>query len=346
MHIKNKILISDFKNIESLSLPWDELKNATILVTGATGFIGGYLVNYLYYLSTIKKLNIKIIIGARNEEKARSKFADVIDDINYVFKKIDLNKDIEIEQDINFIFHAASLASPKFFEYDPIGTILPNVLGTINLLQLSEHKNLKSFIFFSTTGVNGYVDDELRPIKEDKFGGLDPMVLKHCYLESKRMGESLCVAWHKQKKIPVKIIRPAITYGPGIDFEDGRSYADFISNILKNENIKLYSDGLAIRNYCYISDVISGIFFVLFYGNNGEAYNVATDKEISVLELADRLAKLFPKKNLKVVHNSGNKIARVEYKKTTVDISKVRALGWSINFDIEDGFRRSIEFYE
>ena len=115
-----------------------------------------------------------------------------------------------------------------------------------------------------------------------KCQGLDPNKIENCYLESKRMGENLCIAWHHQKKIPIQIVRPAITYGPGVPLDDGRSYADFIKNILNNENIKLHSKGDAIRNFCYIADFISGFFFSFFHGNIGDTYNISSEREYSI----------------------------------------------------------------
>jgi nucleoside-diphosphate-sugar epimerase len=203
-------------------------------------------------------------------------------------------------------------------------------------------------LFFSTSGVYGYVDPLAYPIKEDHFGSLDPTDLASCYLESKRMGENMCIAWLNQYGIPVKIVRPAITYGPGVKLDDGRSFADFISNIVNNQDIALYSDGQVLRNYCYIADVTLGFFIVLLKGETGQAYNVATDQEIRVVDLAHKLAnEIFPEKKLKVVmrQDQTRKYLRVDSPRTAVDITKLKALGWKLNFPLAEGFRRTVKSY-
>ncbi|MFZ2654178.1 MAG: NAD-dependent epimerase/dehydratase family protein, partial [Victivallales bacterium] len=231
---------------------------------------------------------------------------------------------------------------------DPAGTIRSNVIGTANLLKLAVEKKTKCFLFFSTSGVYGFVDSERYPLKEDCFGFLNPTDLASCYLESKRMGENMCVAWMHQYGVPVKIVRPSITYGPGFKLDDGRSFADFISNIINKQDIVLYSDGKALRNYCYLADATLGFFIVMLKGKNGEAYNIGSDKEISIVDLATLLTeKVFPELKLKVLFkkDEGMNYLRMNFARTVVDISKARGLGWQINYSIEDGFKRTVESF-
>jgi len=199
------------------------------------------------------------------------------------------------------------------------------------------------------TGCEGFVNDSDYPIKEDCFGSLDSMDLASCYLESKRMGENLAVSWKEQYGTPIKVIRPAITYGPGLDLTNGRSFEDFISCIVQYKDIELYSDGSAIRNFCYIADAIYGFFVVMLKGENGEAYNVATDHEISIKGLADYLVKeVFPDRNLKVLmkNDSTKNFIRMNFSRTTVDIDKIKSLGWELKFPIKEGFKRVVKSIE
>jgi UDP-glucuronate decarboxylase len=148
--------------------------------------------------------------------------------------------------------------------------------------------------------------------------------------------------------VPVKIVRPATTYGPGIKLDDGRSFADFISNIVNYQDIQIFSDGKALRNFCYLADATLGFFTVMLKGQTGEAYNVATDHEISIINLAKLLVeKVFPERNLKVVmkKDTSKDYLRVNYSRTAVDITKVKALGWTLNFPVEEGFKRAVESY-
>lgn len=344
----NKIVEEDLKFIADADLPWKDLRDSTFVVTGCTGFLAGYMVDALCYLSGRLKLNITVLGLVRNVDKARKRFSYLDPGMNVKFLCHGLDSEIDIPEKIDYIVHAASNATPKLFSVDPIGTILPNTLGTMNLLNLAAKHEVKAFLYFSTTGVNGFVNDDLRPIDETCFGGLDSMRIEHCYLESKRMGETMCVAWMHQRGVPVKVVRPAITYGPGIPFDDGRSYADFIGCLVRNRNIVLYSDGSAIRNFCYVADATLGFFYVLLKGEVGQAYNVATDQEISILELAEHLvSNVFPEKRLKVVRqrDAAKSYMRVNFLRTTVDVGKLKSLGWDLSYPLDEGFRRTVDSY-
>jgi len=221
---------SDLKYITEADLPWESFKNKTVLISGASGFLPSYMVETLLYLNETRQYGIRILGLVRNFEKAKERFSHHKENKNLILIAQDVCDKIKIDENIDYIIHAASQATPRVFLNDPVGTIIPNVIGTNNLLNLAAEKKVEGFLFFSTTGVYGFMDEESYPAKENCFGYLDPMDLASCYIESKRMGENMCVAWMRQYGVPVKIIRPAITYGPGVKLDDGRSFADFISN--------------------------------------------------------------------------------------------------------------------
>ena len=346
---KSTIFTEDCNFIEKNHRSWDILKNKKILLSGSTGFIASSIIKFLIIISKKKKLNLQIDCLVRNKKKA----SDIYNRFK-LDKKINLNiikknilKDINLDGQYHYIIHTASLASPSFFTKKPIETILPNSLGLINMLKYAErNKHLKKFIFFSTTGVNGFVDDAIRPISEETYGPLNHQELENTYLESKRFGETACMSWFHQKKIPINIIRPAITYGPGININDERSYSYFVKSIIKNKNIELSSDGNAIRNYCYIADFINGFFFVFFKGKNGETYNVCSKREISIKKLANTLCnKLFKDKKLKIFFTK-EKFKRINFNRTTVSTKKLENLGWKEIYTINEGFLRTIQSYK
>jgi len=346
--MRNSIIESDLKYIVDEKLAWELFENKTILVSGASGFLPAYMVETLLYLNETRQFNIKVIGLVRNLEKARTRFSYYNGDKNLQLISQNVCDKIEIDEDIDYIVHAASQATPKYFQADPVGTLSPNVIGTANLLNLAVEKKVECFLFFSTSGVHGYVDESNYPIKEDCYGYLDPTNLASCYLESKRMGENMCVAWMHQYGVPVKIVRPATTYGPGLKLDDGRSFADFISNIVNYQDIEIFSDGKALRNFCYLADATLGFFTVMLKGKAGEAYNIATDHEISIIDLAKLLVEnVFPERNLKVVIKKDvlKNYLRVNFSRTAVDITKVKALGWKFSFPIEEGFKRTVESY-
>lgn len=347
--MRNSVIESDLKYITETDLPWKLLKNKTILVSGASGFLPAYMVETFLYLNETKKYNIKVLALVRNLKKAQKRFYHYKGNKKLVFVVQDVCQKIKIKGKIDYIIHAASLASPKIFSRDPVGTIAPNVIGTSNLLSLAKEKKVACFLFFSTTGVYGFHKSEEYPLNEKNFGYLDPLELASCYVESKRMGENMCASWLHQYGVRVKIVRPSINYGPTVKLDDGRSFADFISSIVNNCDIELYSDGKARRNFCYVADATLGFFTVILKGKAGEAYNIAADQEISIIDLAKMLVKkVFPERKLKVVmkrDNSKNYL-RMNFSRTAADISKAKALGWKIKFSLEEGFKRTVKSYE
>ena len=334
------------KFITSSDLDWQNLQDKRVLITGGTGFLASYIVDVLLYLNETRNYNITVFLVARDISKAKKRFSYCVDTAILKLIKHDLLlSGLNIDEKVDIIFHAASNATPRLFGDDPVGTILPNVIGTQNLLEIAYKHKVETFFYFSTSGVYGDVGEEDYPIKENCFGGLDSMDVGSCYLESKRLAETLCVSWMHQYGVPVKVVRPAITYGLGIPENDGRSFADFMWSIAKDENIKLYSDGLVQRNFCYIADAVSGFFYVLFKGEHGQAYNIASELDISIKDLAFKLVKdIFPEKELDVEfkYDPSKNYMRKQFSRTTVDTSKARALGWEIKHTLEDGFSRSV----
>lgn len=344
----NSIIKSDVDYIISNNLDWHTFDGKVVLVSGAAGFLASYMVDVLLALRISAGVNVRVIGLVRNLAKAQERFRHHHEN-SLSLITADVCNEIHVDGPVDYIIHAASIATPKIFGADPVGTILPNVLGTRNLLELARQKGTKNFLYFSTSGVYGFVGEDKYPIKEDVFGALDPMKPETCYLESKRMGENLCVSWMKQYGTQVKVVRPAITYGPGISLDDGRSFADFIANIVERKNIVLYSDGAAIRNYCYIADAIFGIFLVLLRGEAGSAYNVASPEEISVAALAQYLvSEVFPERELQVIfsHAPSKNFMRMNFARTTVEVSKLEKLGWRMSFSIKDGFKRAVQSFE
>ena len=348
MNALNNIIKEDLNYIASHDLKWERFRNKTVFISGATGFLPAYLIHTFLYLNDKLNLNIKVIGLARNESKAKEKYSAELKRKEFVLIYQDVCEPVNYNEKIDFIIHAASQASPKFYGSDPVGTLNANVLGTNNLLHLAKKNSVESFLFFSTSEVYGDVQESQIPTKEDEFGYLDPAKVRSCYGESKRLGETMCVSWHHQFNIPVKIVRPFHTYGPGMDLNDGRVYADFISDIVHNRNIEMKSDGHAMRAFCYISDATVSFITVLLNGINGEAYNAGNPgQEISILDLAEKLVEMFPEKKLNVIvqENTNSGYLRSNVSRVCPDIAKISLLGWKPVISIETGFRKTIMSY-
>ncbi len=345
----NPILKEDLNFITDSTIGWRKLENCTVLVSGANGFLPHYLIETLFHLNDVKQSNIKILALVRNKEKSDQRFAHRQNRKDIQFLVQDICEPVTYPDKIDYVIHAASQASPLYYSKDPIGTQNANTIGTSNLLKLAKDKNVKSFLFFSSGEVYGVLQEHQIPTKENDYGYMDPLLLRSCYGESKRMGENICVCWWHQYQVPVKIVRPFHTYGPGLDLEDGRVFADFVADVVHNKDIVMKTDGSDVRAFCYIADATIGFFNVLLNGENGEAYNVGSDKETSIKELAYILTGLFPEKKLKVVINekeASKDYVRSSIRKSCADITKVKKLNWQPVYSVEEGFKRMILSYK
>jgi len=347
----NTIIKEDLRTIFNSDIDWSKFFNKTILISGANGFLPAYLVETLLYLNFVNpSSNVKVVALVRSIDNAKIRFKAYSENPNLIFIVQDVSNPIQLSTKIDFIIHAASQASPKYYGIDPVGTLSANVLGTFNLLKLARENKVESFLFFSSGEVYGELDASQIPIDENTFGYVNPTNVRSCYAESKRMGENICVSYHHQFDVPIKIVRPFHTYGPGMKLDDGRVYADFVSDILKNQNICMHSDGAAVRAFCYLSDATIAFIKVLLEGKNGEAYNVGNpEEEYSVLKLANTLVDLYPKKKLQVIKkvtNNSNNYLKSPLKSNSPNITKIRQLNWCPLVAVQEGFKRTIESYK
>ena len=347
----NIIIQEDLRAIYNSDIEWSKFFNTTILITGANGFLPAYLVESLLYLNYIDaENNVKVICLVRSLENAKSRFIDYKEGDNLEFIVQDVSDSMKLTKKVDYIVHAASQASPKFYGVDPVGTLKANVLGTINLLEFAKNNDIKSFLYFSSGEVYGELDSGQIPIKEDTFGYINPTNVRSCYAESKRMGENICVSFYHQYGIPTKIARPFHTYGPRMKLDDGRVYADFVSDILKEQDICMHSDGSATRAFCYLTDATLAFFKILLDGEDGEAYNVGNpNEEHSIVELAEKLVNIYPEKGLKVIrqiNNENNDYLKSPLTRNSPDIIKIKSLKWSPLVSINEGFKRTIESYK
>lgn len=347
---RNKIIQEDLEFIVNQDINWKRFQNKTVFISGANGFLPAYVVETLLFLNEkVPDMNIKIVALVRNIKKAQIRFAYYEGRPDLTFIVQDVNDPIKYDGKIDFILHAASQASPKYYGKDPVGTLKANTVGTLNLLELAREKKSEGFLFFSSGAVYGDVREDHLPLVENYYGPTDPLDVRACYAESKRMGETMCVAWHHQFQVPTKIARLFHTYGPGVSLDDSRSFADFTSDVVKNRNIELHTDGLATRSFLYIADATVGFFKILLDGIPSEAYNLGTGIETSILELTHILVNIFPEKKLKVIQKISTPVEGYLQNPITriyPDITKIKTkLGFKWKFSIAEGFKRMILSY-
>jgi nucleoside-diphosphate-sugar epimerase len=341
------ILQDDLASIAGAELPWDKLKNKTILITGGSGFLASYLIKSLLYLDAKLSLGLRIICVGRNKEQLNIRLRAYLDFPNFLFYEHDVSSPLPSNfQRSDFVIHSASQASPKYYGADPVGTLLSNSAGTMHFLNYAKISRAEKFMFFSSGEIYGTNDAKDSLVGELDYGYIDPMQVRSCYAESKRMGETMCAAWSKQFDLNTVVVRPFHTYGPGMALDDGRVFADFVSSVVHKKDIILNSNGEALRPFCYIADATQGFLTALLMGGNSEAYNVGNpNAEISIIELARLIANLFPERMVGVKFNESkpcDSYLQSPISRSSPSIAKLKSLGWSPSTGLHDGFKRTI----
>lgn len=334
--------------VERYPVPWDCLRGKTVMITGAAGFLAAYMVETLMYLNEERGFGVSVIAVVRNRKRYEARFPHFLGRPELICIEQDIRYPVDPRHHVDFIIHAASQASPTYYATDPVGTLGANTFGTAYLLELARQCKVEGMLYFSSAEVYG--EAARIPTSETDYGFLDPLAVRSCYAESKRMGENMCVSWHHQFGVSARIVRPFHTYGPGMSLDDGRVYADFVADVVHGRDIVLKSDGLARRAFCYLADATAGFWMVLLAGEDARAYNIGNpDGVISIRDLAQKVAGLFPEKGIAVRFQEREK--NEAYQQTGIqvtcpDISRVTKLGWLPSTTIEAGFRKTIESYQ
>lgn len=330
---------NDILQIFQEDLPWEKLLGCNILVTGATGLIGGCLVETL--MMNPKK-DYHVYASGRNEERAKERFKEFANDNDFHFIKYDVMKPLESNVKFDYIIHAASNGSPNFFAKNPVEVMKSNLYGVANLMDYGLTHGMKRILYVSSGEVYGEGDG--RVFTEDYSGYVDCTKPRSCYPSSKRAAETLCVSYAEEYGADVVIARPCHTYGPHFTEADNRVYAQFIRNVLKGEDIVMKSTGEQFRSWCYVVDCVSAILYILLKGENRQAYNIAdAASNISIKELAETIAAIGDKKVVIDVPDADEKKGFNVVTKSVFATEKLNALGWKANTNIKRGIESTIK---
>ena len=326
--------VNDFGQLISKKyIDWDRLKGKTVYITGATGIIGSSLVYALLYYG-----KTKIVVQVRNEKKARKMFGTGVE---YVV--CDLLDKPSYVGDIHYIVHCANPTSSKFFVNNPVETINLAVNGTKNILDFSKEKRVEGFIFLSTMEVYGS-PKKGHKVKENECGSFDPAIVRNCYPLSKQICESLCVSYVAEYGVHARIVRLTQTFGPGINFDDDRVFAEFARCAVEKKNIVLRTKGETERVYLYSLDAVSAILTVMMKGKDGEIYTAANDDTYcSIYEMAQLVADM---SGINVVIEEQD-IGKMGYANTifmNLDTSKLRGLGWKPEVGLKEAYERLFDY--
>lgn len=337
------VQIEDCKNIGKLKfIEWEQLRGATILITGSTGLIGQNLVNAIAYNNLEKKLDIKLILPVRNVATAKKEFCWADAEIFYY----ELGTELKLDKPVDYIVHLASPTSSKYFTEKPVDTMMTNIEGTRALLEWARVHSIQKYVGLSTMEVYGF-PEKGHMVKENEVGAFETMNARNSYPLSKIASEALCYSYYSQYGIPAVILRATQTFGPGVNYNDGRVFAQFMRCAVENTDIILKSEGLTERSYLYTADAVSAILVSLLKAKPGQAYTVANPNTYcSIKDMAQMVANEISGGNIKVVFDIAEDQESLGYADTLymdLDVEKIEKLGWSPNVDLKSMFERMIE---
>ncbi len=327
------------------NVPWKLLKNKKILITGARGMIGSFLIDVLMLRNQLHSDNISIYAVGRNEQKAKERFQKYLDSGNLKILVHDISKELPAELGgVDYVIHGASNTHPRAYSGDPIGTITTNIIGTYNLLEYAIQNDVKRFMLLSTVEVYGENRGDVEKFDESYCGYIDCNTLRAGYPESKRASEALCNAYAHAHGIEILLPRLSRVYGPTMLKEDSKAIAQFIANGVAGEDVVLKSKGDQLFSYCYVADAVSALLNVLLLGETGNAYNIAgLNSDVTLRRLAQVIADIG---GSQVIFDLPDEVEAAGYSKATkalLDTRKVEALDWKPAFSIEEGLNRTIE---
>lgn len=329
----------DIFQVFDQDLPWGKFSGANILVTGATGLIGGCLVEVLMMNP---HRDYHVYASGRNEERARERFKEYSADDAFHFVKNDVMQPVNSDAEFDYIIHAASNASPNFFAKNPVEIIKSNVDGVAHLMDYGLNHGMKRFLYISSGEVYGEGDG--RVFTEEYSGYVNCATPRACYPSSKRVAETLCVSYADEYDADVVIARPCHTYGPHFTEQDNRVYAQFIRNVLRGEDIVMKSTGEQFRSWCYVVDCVSGLLHILLKGKCGEAYNIADgESNISIRELAETIASIGGRDVVIDVPDNDENRGFNPVTKSVYSTEKLESLGWKPQKHILRGLQNTIE---
>jgi UDP-glucuronate decarboxylase len=345
---ENPIIWSDLNHIVSAFTSWEFFRSQTILITGGNGLLASYLVRTLLHANHLLSLNLHITCLVRSQRSELFRLAPWLhsSSLSLVYGDVETFQFDQLETQ-SIVIHAASVATPSVYQSNPVGIVLPNSLGTARLCQHAQIWSSQRFLFFSTGEVYG--NNRFHSFAEDAYGYLDPTSLRSCYAESKRCGETTCVAYSHQYGLHAVIVRIFHTYGPQMKLDDGRVFADFIRDALEGKQIRLSSSGEAMRCFCYLSDATHGFLHLIVNGSSGQAYNLANPSaEISIRDLATLIAGL-PTPSLEVCFANAQEFKpgymQSPVQRSLPSIAKIQSLGWQPLVDLKQGFQRTLDSY-
>lgn len=340
--MKQSVLIEDIKTFANTFDSSLIGSDARILITGATGLIGSVLTKCLLAL----RKDIHLVCPVRSLCKVNSVFPDYNKNVEFIeCDLVPFLESLSANDKISYIIHCASPTNGRYMIENPVETYELAIDSTKALLKFALRVNISSLVYVSSIEYYGQIFDDIT-VTEDMMGFIDRLSSRSSYPLGKQAAEYLCVAYALQYGVNVKIARLTQTFGAGVPENDNRVFSQFARSIINGEDIILHTEGKSAKPYCYTTDAVSGILFILIKGEKGEAYNVANDETyISIRDLAEFLCTRFnPRVKVRVESHPEMGYAPL----TTLRLSskKLRALGWRPHYDLYTMFEHLINSFK
>ena len=333
---------------ETIDLDWPRLAGKHVLVTGATGLVGSLCVRTLLERNKAHDSGITVHALVRDMDKAHTVFADYSSADGLVFEQGDLHDIAHLDFPADYIIHTACPTASRFFMEHPVETADAIVLGTKNILEFSRRQRSVSVVYVSSMEVYGMGNSKAGTehlLSEENVGYIDPCSVRSCYSEGKRAAENYCVAYHAEYDVPVKTVRLAQTFGPGIPKTDTRLFAGLAHSAIDGQDFVMKTTGASTRMYAYTSDAVSAILTVLLNGENGLSYNVANPATYSsIKEMADTVLSTFSGGKAHVVIDVDPNAPYPPEHHLPLDTSRIESLGWHAQVGLEEMYRRLIAY--
>lgn len=332
------------------AIDWERLAGATVLVTGATGLVGSACVRALLERNRSFGADMRVLALVRDAEKAAQVLAGYgpEDGLLLVVGAVETVACADCPAD--YIIHAACPTASAFFMEHPVETANAIVGGTVNMLNIAREVGAKSFVYVSSMEVYGDGNAEAglgNLLDEHAVGFCDPLSVRSCYPEGKRMAEQYCVAYASEYGVPAKVARLAQTFGPGIPRDDKRIFALIARNALVGEDVVLKTTGASTRMYVYTADAVRALLTVLLRGKDGAAYNVANPSTYSsVRAMAETVAEACARTPMKVRVEVDPAAPYPPEHHLPLDVSALTALGWKPKVDLEGMYRNLMAYLE
>lgn len=344
MVFKNEIYIKEIEdyvndNLKIISI----LDNNKILITGASGLIGSYLVDILMNYNFSHNGNIKIYALDINEEISNKRFKTYLNSDMFNYINADISKSVGITEKVDYVIHAASNTSPIDYANHPISTMNTNIIGNYNLLEYAVKSELKRYLFCSSVEVYGKNNGDTDEFSEDYSGYVDCNTVRANYPSSKRACESMCNAYYSEKGVDFVIARIGRIYGPNILKNDTKAPTQFINKALCGEEVVLKSDGLQEYSYCYVGDCVIALLYILIKGEVSNAYNVADKNSRARLkDFAGYAANCSGKNVIFETMTQEEKKSYSTVTKAILKLDKLYDLGFVAKYDLKSGIKNTI----